>query len=299
MNTEMLQTFLAIYRTGSITRAASMLYLSQSTVSERLQQLEAELNKTLVIRVKGQKNIELTDYGEKLLPIAQQSLNLYESALRICDSSDRDSICISATGSTNNFALPCFYKEYLNQAPQVDLKIQSNHSWEIFDLVEKSVVDVGVVNNDILRFYDHIVVEPLFSEEFVIVHPNNAEHFSYDGDGMLDVSSLDPYKEIVHFATIELKQWHEHRFPKAHSRITSYESSLLENFLTISDDSWTIVPESVGRSLIKSANLVMHRLHDGPPERKCNLIYRQDSLESATISNFIDAIKKYFHADLS
>lgn len=45
-----LQTFLAVYRAGSLTRAASQLHLSQPSVSAHLRALEAELGRPLFVR---------------------------------------------------------------------------------------------------------------------------------------------------------------------------------------------------------------------------------------------------------
>ncbi len=46
-----LQTFLAIYRTGSVTAAAQRLHLSQPAVSAQLRALEAELGRPLFVRL--------------------------------------------------------------------------------------------------------------------------------------------------------------------------------------------------------------------------------------------------------
>jgi DNA-binding transcriptional LysR family regulator len=45
-----LQTFLAVYRTGSLTRAATLLHLSQPSVSAHLRALEAEVGRPLFVR---------------------------------------------------------------------------------------------------------------------------------------------------------------------------------------------------------------------------------------------------------
>ena len=52
MNLVALQTFLAIVRTGSLVRASAAMNVTQSTVTSRLQTLEAELGQTLVLRQK-------------------------------------------------------------------------------------------------------------------------------------------------------------------------------------------------------------------------------------------------------
>lgn len=53
MNYEHIETFLCVVTCKNISAAAKALYISQSTVSARIQQLEAELGVSLLIRKKG------------------------------------------------------------------------------------------------------------------------------------------------------------------------------------------------------------------------------------------------------
>ena len=53
MTYEQIETFLTAVTYGSISAAAKYLYVSQSTISSRIQQLESELGVQLLIRQKG------------------------------------------------------------------------------------------------------------------------------------------------------------------------------------------------------------------------------------------------------
>ena len=48
MNTEFLRSFLDVVETGSFTRSACRLHVSQSTISGRVQELEREVGQTLL-----------------------------------------------------------------------------------------------------------------------------------------------------------------------------------------------------------------------------------------------------------
>ena len=79
-----IETFLTLNKTGSLTKAAETLYVSQPTVSHRLKDLEEELGISLLMRGKGQRRIELTQKGEEFVAIAERWLALMAetSALR-------------------------------------------------------------------------------------------------------------------------------------------------------------------------------------------------------------------------
>lgn len=65
-----LKILLAAARGGSLSRAAVMLQIDQSTVSRRLSGLEAALDTVLFKRSKN--GLQITDAGERLLPLAEE-----------------------------------------------------------------------------------------------------------------------------------------------------------------------------------------------------------------------------------
>ena len=63
MNDEVLETYLNIVKTHSLTKTAENMFISQSAVSNRLISLEKELNVKLIERSPGQKGI--LDYAPR------------------------------------------------------------------------------------------------------------------------------------------------------------------------------------------------------------------------------------------
>ncbi len=70
MDTKDVSLFLAIARIGSISRTAEQLFMSQSTVTTRLQRLERTLGYALFERVPS--GVKLTPEGQKIVPLAEQ-----------------------------------------------------------------------------------------------------------------------------------------------------------------------------------------------------------------------------------
>ena len=73
-----IEAFLTVQHTGSVTKAAQMLYISQSSLSTRLRTLERELGCFLFFRGKGAQAMVLTPEGERFLPLARQHKELEE-----------------------------------------------------------------------------------------------------------------------------------------------------------------------------------------------------------------------------
>ncbi|RZL94273.1 MAG: LysR family transcriptional regulator [Variovorax sp.] len=74
-----LRTFSTVARCGNITRAASQLCLTQSTISGQIKALEAELGICLFVRRAG--GVEITPLGERLLSKAQALLAIADELL--------------------------------------------------------------------------------------------------------------------------------------------------------------------------------------------------------------------------
>lgn len=78
MNTDQVQAFLAIVTEGSFLHAARQLHVAQSTVSNRIQQLEHEFNATLFIR--NRAGAKLTPAGRRFIPHARRWASVIEKA---------------------------------------------------------------------------------------------------------------------------------------------------------------------------------------------------------------------------
>ena len=78
MDIIILKTFLEVYRTCHFGKAADNLFVTQSTVSARIRQLEDELGVQLFNR--DRNNIQLTKAGRKFLRHAESILNVWSRA---------------------------------------------------------------------------------------------------------------------------------------------------------------------------------------------------------------------------
>ena len=102
-----IDAFLAIYREGSITKAAEALYIIQSSLSTRLRTLERELGCTLFDRNKGSRTLTLTAAGQRFLPLAQQYQELIAKMQAVCDPAATDDVLrVSSLNSIDSYLLP-------------------------------------------------------------------------------------------------------------------------------------------------------------------------------------------------
>ena len=112
-----IETFLELVRTRNITKTAEHLFLSQSTVSNRLKNLEDELGYQLIVRAKGHRTIQLTRQGEEFISIAERWKNLFEET-ELLKNSSLSTLRIATSESTYYEIIAPFLCTFFSEHPQ-------------------------------------------------------------------------------------------------------------------------------------------------------------------------------------
>ncbi|GAY73973.1 LysR family transcriptional regulator [Lentilactobacillus kosonis] len=116
-----LQYFVAVANEKSFTKAADELYISQPTLSRRIQELETELGVKLLLR--QSHTLELTKEGEQFLIRAAEALEKIDDLSHMFDNHDQDAASVVKIGYLANFNLSIMY-QLLNEFKSSYPKIQ-------------------------------------------------------------------------------------------------------------------------------------------------------------------------------
>ena len=100
MNYQDIKTFLTIVSSSSLSKAAEVLFVSQPALSHRLSALEEELGTELIIRKKGSRTLELTDAGQRFVPLARKWEQLWLETSKIQYEKPQDILFISCRRSS-------------------------------------------------------------------------------------------------------------------------------------------------------------------------------------------------------
>ena len=158
IETRLLRYFLAVAREQNITRAAETLFVTQSTLSKQMMDLEKQLGKELFIR--GKRKLTLTEEGAFLQGRASEILELIENTEEAFYS-DEDilrgdiSIGCGETIAMDMIAglLARFHKAY----PEVKFHTHSGDADEVLQRLDKGLVDMGLLLGPIRQEkYDYL-----------------------------------------------------------------------------------------------------------------------------------------------
>ena len=252
-------SFLAIVEAGNISKAANNLFISQSTLSQRLKRLEEKLNVKLIFRGKGEGSIRLSAKGKELVPLAQSLMNIYEDIDSLENLSSKLPLTVAAVAIINEGTFLPLYNNLIQNNSLLSLTIKTFHSNEIYKLISNNHADIGFVYNEIQ--YPDVITTPIFSEEMFLVTKTK---LNYSND--ISINDLDPQKEIYLDWGNKYKNWHDRKLNKDLALIrVDTGTSMIKNLNK--KGSWGIAPASLIRSYEDSEKLLSFTLKEHPPKR--------------------------------
>ncbi|MFP4137573.1 MAG: LysR family transcriptional regulator [Halomonas sp.] len=146
MDTQSLQAFLAVAESGSFSRAAEQLHLTQPAVSKRIAALESQIDARLFDRIG--RRVGLTEAGRVLLPRARQILVMVDDsrrALSNLEGSVRGSLTLATSHHIGLHRLPPLLRRYTREHPEVRLDLHFLDSEEAYQGVLDGALEMAVV----------------------------------------------------------------------------------------------------------------------------------------------------------
>ena len=167
-----LRSFIQVAESGSMTRAAEILYLTQPAVTQHIQALEHELGVKLFDRYP--RGMRLTQAGALLRTYAQRCLSTLEDcrlALTELEAGHSGQIIIGAGVTASIFVLPDWLCAFRAQCPEIDVIIRTGRSREILALLKDGVIDLGIITTPVDQ--PHLTLQRLFDEDIILVVPTD------------------------------------------------------------------------------------------------------------------------------
>lgn len=278
MNLTDIETFLTIVETRNITKTAESLFVTQPTVSRRLQNLEEEVGIELIRRKKGMKQIELTEKGEAFVLVAERWISVWQEMNLIRQEDSGTLLTVSSIDTFNTAVLAPIYRSLIeNSENRIRLHVQTHHSANIYRLVEQRQVDIGFVLFNLN--FKNVNVKPIAREKMVVVQRDCGAALH---QAQLHTDELADRTEVHFRGDINFQNWH--------SQWISYGSispiyvdtyNLLLQLLSL-EGTWTIVPASVAEQLQKDMPVfISHIINEVPPPDRVVYCVTHKNMNSA------------------
>lgn len=147
LDSDLLRSFIAVARHGSVTHAARSLHRTQSAVSVQIKQLETRLHSSLFAR--EARGVSLTAAGERLLQSAEPIVRqLDQVAADFARAPVSGSVRVGIPDEYGASVLPDLLAAFAQRHPQVQVSVRCGFSVEFDQLVKKQQLDLAVTTSD-------------------------------------------------------------------------------------------------------------------------------------------------------
>ena len=143
MNTDELKTFITLSKLKNFTRTAERMFVAQSTVTNRIRELEKETGKQLFIRRRD--GVELTEEGDVFLRYAVRICELEEAFIREVNTTAKykETIKIGTINAVYESALYPVIREFVREHGDYSTKVVVGHSLDLLQMLQDKVVDIA------------------------------------------------------------------------------------------------------------------------------------------------------------
>ena len=271
MNNTDMETFWAVLEHGTLTAAANALFITQPTLTNRIQSLEIEVGAQLFHRKKGVRHIELTEAGQRFLPLAYRWQALLDETRGVAETASREFLRIGAVFSSNQYILPAAYRRFLRRKLPVALWVQTlrGSGYDGAQTVARRELEMALMDGDGF-FHPQLDVRPLCREETMVACSPNSPY----GD-VVSPKELDPANEIVVSWRKGVQDWRDHWFGLTTKPILYADSMQVVDSFLGNEMMWAIVPATAAQVLEKEGKARICRCTDPPPDRMSYLVTRR------------------------
>lgn len=273
MDTQGLITFITLAEQKNFTKTADSLFIAQSTVTNRIAELEREVGKPLFERNK--RKVTLTTEGETFLNYAKRIVELSKAGIQDINTLNKytETLRIGTTNTIYECHLFPKIKECIKTNPQNAVKITIGHSNALIQGIQDGLYDVVY---SYIPFYKAGYKCELFSVDNLLLVTNTLNQ-NYK-NGIYKENLPDSNYLYCNFALQEVGLFIRELFPPHYQFGFEIDNSTKLIPYLLECDGISFIPESIAKPYIDLGKLQIIRLIDfDAPKINCYKVYRANN----------------------
>lgn len=257
MNYDFYKTFVMLAETKNFSKAAEKLNIVQSTVSNRIQELEKYLGTDLFSRTN--KTVELTQSGLSFLPYAKRIVAIEEEGLRMINNLNyKDTLKIGTVHSLYSGYIKHAAKKFMRLKPNTSIEIIINHTPNLLEMLSNNLIDIGFVFS--LTKSNKFICSNILKDEIILVTKNSNEYKNeIDIEDLKNITLLYADAGDIFIKYIEDQLHSNLDFQLSIDQILEIVEYLREGF------GYAFVPESLVVDSIQNGYLKKVKIKNTPP----------------------------------
>ena len=290
-----------VVETGSFSKAAKELYLTQPTVSAHISALEKELKVRLFIR--NTKEVTMSEAGQDLYKYAKQ---MFELECQIAEhfnirgrNSSNHSITIAASTIPAQYLLPDVLMMFKKLYPKEQFKLIETDSSQVVSHIVDGMADVGFTGTVLEKKYCRYI--PFYKDKLSIITPNTEKYRALQEDGGDEIFWLKGEHVILREEGSGTRKEAQKQLKKA-----GIDMGELDIIASI-DNQETIkrsVRQGMGVSIlsrlateeeVQEGHMLAFPIPKSDAGRDINLVYNKNTPMTANVERFIKIIKDIYN----
>jgi DNA-binding transcriptional LysR family regulator len=220
-----LQVFCAVARSGSLTRAAKLLGVSQPSLSQQLAGFEASIGAKLFDRVSN--SLALTEFGATILAKSEhvlRAMQQLEDAVPAHGGVVRQTIRLAGVASVLRVMLPAALSALRRDFPALDFDLFEGAPEDVLEMLYSRRAHIGILaENSVSEISTGFHTLPLMTDPYVLVVPE-----------WLDLAAVADPAELPATARAVLNSSIQFVFGNSHSqRIQAWYDRMLPDSQTV------------------------------------------------------------------
>ena len=289
MDIGQLEAFVQVSGHHSFSKAAESLFLTQPSVTARIQALEKELDEELFERTG--RGVRLTEAGETFLAYAERILrDLREGrdALEGLRDTEFGSLRLGTALTISTYVLPGVLKSFRAKYPGIELSVRTGRSEQVLEMVLADEVQVGIV-----RSLQHPEIESVhlyYDDVVVVANPSHA--FARSGTVTIEEVARQPlifFDKTSSYYTLTLSMFRQASLvPRVAMELDSLEATkkMVEEGLGIA-----LLPAISVEREAELGILSIITVKDTPVVRRLvSIIYRRNRKQTRVVQAFIEEL---------
>lgn len=271
-----------LYEKKNITKTAQSLYISQPTLTKKIQQIEKEFEVEIIKR--GAKGVQFTPQGEYLVTCANEMLT------RLCEMKESVQNMSHEVGGTlrlgvSNYItrhkLPGLLKRFREQFPNVNYKVTTGWSQEVYNLVYNKDVHIGIVRGE----YQWADAKQLLFEENICIASREK----------IELKDLPTLPRIQYETDITLKtlidNWWTGTFPTPPIIGMEVDKADTCKEMVLNGLGYGILPSVLVEDQPDLYRININNEMGIPLIRKTWMFYHKESLDMNVVKEFVEFVK--------
>ena len=274
-----------LYTEKNITKTAQRLYVSQPSLTYRIQQIEQKFGVNIIVRRKT--GIEFTAEGEHIALYAKKmilELEKLKDKVANTGTSVRGVLRLGVSSTFAHYMLPELLKNFLEQYPQVEISVKTGWSSDVLQSVHKEDVHIGVVRGEL-----H------WQEQRNLLHTETINVVSTQA---IDLDQLPHLSRIQYKTDFLLKTAIDNWWQSKYKSLPPLTTMEVDNIQTCKE----LVKKGLGYAVVPNICIDNNEMFYTYPLKNTNdeiitrdtwLIYKNGLLDLSPIRAFVDFAKGY------